>query len=407
MIVFSSALLGVTGIILLPCLVLLVQVLAALTVSRRRALNALERVKPTSAPLDVCLLMPAHNESGGIAAVLRTLQPQLGAHQRLLVVADNCTDDTAEIVRMCAGLSGFVEVIERYNEDLRGKGYALDHGVRHLESDPPDVVIILDADCEMTPGSVEALTQQCFASNRPAQALNLMRSPTGAGIKTQLAEFAWLVKNKVRVLGYYNLGLPCQLMGTGMAFTWSHISQAELNTGHIVEDMQLGVDLARNGKPPQFCPDALVTSVFPVAAEGLKNQRTRWEHGHLSVIFTQVPQLLWQACTTANGQLFAMALDLCVPPLALLTLLTMATWFAGVAVLGLGGGVLPLILSSVAISVLGLAVMLAWWCFGRSILSLKQLCHVPFYILAKLPVYFYFLVKRQSAWVRSKREGEP
>ena len=50
------------------------------------------------------------------------------------------------------------------------------------------------------------------------QALDLMRSPEGAGLKTRIAEFAWVVKNQVRPLGYHHLGLPCQLMGTGMAF---------------------------------------------------------------------------------------------------------------------------------------------------------------------------------------------
>ncbi len=401
----SNALLFPTVALLVPCIVLLVQVLAALPTSRKNSAATRNGDASISVPLDVCLLMPAHNEAAGIAAVLHTLLPQLGPH-RLLLVADNCTDATADIARECAGRSGFVEVVERHNGNLRGKGYALDHGVRHLESNPPDVVVIVDADCVLEPGAIEALARQCAVSNRPVQALYLMRSPTGAGIKTQLAELAWLVKNKVRALGYYRLGLPCQLMGTGMAFTWLHISQAKLSTGHIVEDMQLGIDLARNGTPPLFCPDALVTSVFPTAAEGLQTQRTRWEHGHLSVIFAQVPQLLWQACTSANGPLFAMALDLCVPPLALLTLLTLGVWVAGIALAILGGSALPVLLSSTMTAMLGLAVMLAWWRFGRSTLSLKQLCHVPFYIVAKVPVYFYFLVKRQSAWVRSKRDGE-
>jgi cellulose synthase/poly-beta-1,6-N-acetylglucosamine synthase-like glycosyltransferase len=259
----------------------------------------------------------------------------------------------------------------------------------------------------MAPGAIETLLRQCVATNRPVQALYLMQSPTGAGIKTQIAELAWLVKNKVRALGCYRLGLPCQLMGTGMAFRWLHIRQAKLNTGHIVEDMQLGIDFALNGTPPIFCPDALVTSVFPVAVEGLQSQRRRWEHGHLSVIFTQVPRLLWQACTSANGALLAMALDLCVPPLALLALLTMSAWLGGITLWALGGSVIAALLATAAIAMLGASIILAWWHFGRKVISLKQLCHVPLYVLAKLPLYFYFLVKRQSAWVRSKRDGEP
>ncbi len=396
----------VAAVLLVPCTVLLVQVLAALP-ALQRGNAARGSGLSTSPSFEVCVLMPAHNEAGGIADILHALLPQLGAHRRLLLVADNCTDATASVARQVVGDSPIVEVVERHNPELRGKGYALDHGVRHLEARPPAVVLILDADCKLKPGSIDTLAMLCMATGRPVQALDLMQAPAGGSIKTRLAEFAWLVKNQVRAMGYFQLGLPCQLMGTGMAFTWPHISKAKLNTGQIVEDMQLGIDLARGGTPPLFCPQALVTSVFPSAAEGLQTQRTRWEHGHLGVIVTQVPRLFWQALTRANGALLAMALDLCVPPLALLTLLTVGSFAAGVVLAMGGASVWPALLAGLATAMLILAVMLAWWRFGRSVISLKQLCHVPLYVAAKLPLYFYFLVKRQSAWVRSKRDGEP
>jgi cellulose synthase/poly-beta-1,6-N-acetylglucosamine synthase-like glycosyltransferase len=390
---------AVAVVLLVPCLVLLVQVLAALLPPQVKP-ALLPGVKDQ--PLSVCLLMPAHNEAAGIVPVLQALLPQLNLQTRLLVVADNCTDTTADLVRAAAGTTGGrVQVVERHNTTLRGKGYALDHGVQHLRGNPPDVVLVVDADCTVQPGSIATLAQQCVASQRPTQSLYLMQSPSGASVKTRLAEFAWLVKNKVRALGYHRLGLPCQLMGTGMAFTWGQISTAKLDTGHIAEDMQLGVELARAGTPPMFCPGALVTSFFPTAAEGLQTQRTRWEHGHLGVIVSELPRLLLQALATGNGQLLALAFDLCVPPLALLTLLVGGLVLASAAL-----GPLPLILSTLAFLALGLAVLLAWWQFGRGVISFRQLCGVPLYVLAKIPLYFYFLVKRQASWVRSKREGE-
>lgn len=390
--------------LLLPCTVLLVQVLAALQTSGYGGAPVAVAVH---APIPVCVLMPAHNEAIGIADTLRALLPQMGAHTSVLLVADNCTDATADIARSAVGDSDKLVVIERDNPDLRGKGYALDYGIRHLEAAPPAVVLVVDADCRVKPGSIDALAALCLARGRPVQALDLMQAPAGGSIRTRLAEFAWLVKNHVRALGSLQLGLPCQLMGTGMAFAWSHIRQAKLNTGHIVEDMQLGIDLARNGTPPLFCPEALVTSVFPTTAEGLQAQRKRWEHGHLSVIAAQVPRLFWQAISRGNGALFAMALDLCVPPLALLTLLTLGLCAAGAALGMAGGPLLPVLLAGTATVMLGVAVLLAWWRFGRAVISLKQLCHIPLYVLAKLPLYFYFLVKRQGTWVRSKRDGEP
>ncbi|QTN26849.1 glycosyltransferase family 2 protein [Rhodoferax sp. AJA081-3] len=401
-----TVLLGVlAALLLIPCGVLCVQTLSALLL--RRQLAAVHKPPAAVSDLpDVCLLMPAHNEASGIATVLRVLLPQLGPHTRLLVVADNCTDSTAAIVREFAQTCEFIAVVERHNAQLRGKGYALDYGVQHLTNQPPEVLVVVDADCEVAPGAIDAVSRLCSESGRPVQALYLMKSPRDAGVKVKLAQFAWLVKNHVRPLGFQRMGLPCQLMGTGMAFTWQQISQAKLHTGHIVEDMQLGIDLALAGSPPLFCPDALVTSMFPATAEGLDNQRTRWEHGHLGVILSQMPQLLWQGVRRRNWALFAMALDLCVPPVALLALLMVATMAASLALTWGGGNWLPLTLSAAGCMMLGGAVMGAWYGFGQGVISFWQLCKVPTYVLTKLPLYFYFLVKRQSSWVRSKRDGE-
>jgi hypothetical protein len=166
------------------------------------------------------------------------------------------------------------------------------------------------------------------------------------------------------------------------------------------------VDLALAGTPPLFCPDTLVKSEFPNTAEGLATQRTRWEHGHLGVIVAQVPLLLWQGVSRRNGALFAMALDLCVPPLALLTLLVGATFVACLGLAWVGGSAVPALLSGAACAMVGMAVMGAWFGFGQAVISAWQLFQVPLYVLKKVPLYFYFLVKRQSSWVRSKRDGE-
>lgn len=405
MMALTMLLVTLAVLLLLPSSVLLIQVLAAV-LPTKRSIPAVDPEATVTTSPNVIILMPAHNEANGIRAVLQSLISQLGPKTRLLVVADNCKDDTARIAREVAVASGYIEVVERQNELLRGKGYALDHGVRHIASQPPEVLLILDADCIALPGSIASLASACISANRPVQALYLMLSPVGSGVKTRLAEFAWVVKNRVRPLGFHRLGLPCQLMGTGMAFTWKQISGIELNTGHIVEDMQLGIDLARNGASPAFFPEASVTSEFPSSAAGLQTQRTRWEHGHLGVIVSQVPALVWQSLRGANAALFAMALDLCIPPLALLALLTAVLWVICLVLALFDGSTLPLTLASLAIGAVVLAVMLAWLRYGRKVISLKQLCFIPLYVVAKVPLYFYFLVKRQSTWVRSKRNNE-
>ena len=187
MITFLNWLLGVPlAILLLPVLVLFVQVLLAGLPVRGSA--PARRPRPR-----VAVLVPAHNES----SIITALRPQLLEGDRLLVVADNCSDDTAATARAAGA-----EVVERSNDQQRGKGYALDFGARHLASDAPDVLIIVDADCQVSEGFIERLAIQCMDSGRPTQALDLMRAPAGSGLKVQIAEFAWCVKNKARPLGW-------------------------------------------------------------------------------------------------------------------------------------------------------------------------------------------------------------
>jgi cellulose synthase/poly-beta-1,6-N-acetylglucosamine synthase-like glycosyltransferase len=77
-----------------------------------------------------------------------------------------------------------------------------------------------------------------------------------------------------------------------MAFPWSVLQKVSLATGHLVEDMKLSVDLAIAGYPATFHADANVTGLLPKQENAAKSQRTRWEHGHLQVLLTQVPRLV-------------------------------------------------------------------------------------------------------------------
>src|SRR5215204_1387041 len=98
--------------------------------------------EPGSPSHKTTVLIPAHNEGAGILPTIRDVQAQLGPRDGILVVADNCADDTAANVR-AAG----VEVIVRADPARRGKGYALEFRVRHLALPPPDVVVIIEGEC--------------------------------------------------------------------------------------------------------------------------------------------------------------------------------------------------------------------------------------------------------------------
>ena len=388
-------LLGVAVLLTIPALVFFIEVLAA--VFSREKSQSEYQASPT-----VAVLVPAHNESTGIIETLLSLHEQLSAQDRLLVVADNCTDDTAEVARKHGA-----EVIERHDTSRRGKGYALDFGIQYLAKNPKEILMIVDADCVVDDGAIKKIATHAAQHQRPVQALYLMHNKAGAGLKSKVAEFAWCVKNWVRPLGCLKLGAPCQLMGTGMAFPWQSIKNVDLANGNIVEDMKLGVDFALSNQAPIFYPQAKVWSFFPTVTDVQQGQSKRWEHGHMAMILSEVPSMIFKALQNGNLPLLAMALDLAVPPLALLvgaiggyTLLT----FVFLTYFSLGES--AFYLSLLSFVVLSLAVLLAWWGWGRKILSTANMLFVPVYILLKIPNYFSFIFKRQSSWNKTKREHE-
>ncbi|MFO0850942.1 MAG: glycosyltransferase family 2 protein [Gemmataceae bacterium] len=323
---------------------------------------------------------------------------QMTAADRLVVVADNCTDDTAAVAR-----ANGAEVVERADPDRRGKGYALAFGRDALAERPPEVVVVLDADCVPGPDALARLATAAARTGRPAQAAYRMTAPPEAGPNQRVAAFAFLVKNVVRPLGLKRLGQSCLLTGTGMAFPWAVFRDAPLAGGHIVEDMGLSVDLAVAGHRPVFVPAAEVGGEFPADAAATASQRRRWEHGHLSVIRAGVPRLLAAAVRQRRADLAALALEVGVPPLSALVmasgvgLAALAGWAA------VGGPVGPAAAVAAAFAVASLALLAVWWRFGRAVLPPRALTRVPVYAVCKIGLYLGFVTNPQRAWVRTAR----
>lgn len=380
----------------IPILVFLIECIAAWVQKDSRSPAIV-----TAVP-EIAILIAAHNEEFGIEATLNTILPQVNFKHQVIVIADNCTDATASIARQLG-----TTVLERQDLNHRGKGYALDYGLSFLAEDPPDVVVMIDADCHIESGSIATIAQQAMVKQRPVQSMYLMETPQNPTPKDSISAFAFLVKNWVRPQGLARLGFPCLLTGTGMAFPWSVIRQVSLASSNLVEDMQLGIDLALSGASPLFCEDAKTLGILPAQETAATTQRTRWEHGHLNTLFTQVPRLIVASFRQQRLDLLAIALDLCVPPLALLVLLWTAALMASVGMAVFNISIFPLQCLAFEGTLLLVAILLTWFKFGRSILSLKTLLSIPFYILWKLPMYFNFLKKPQQEWVRTQRDTIP
>jgi len=384
---------AVALMLLIPAVVFFVECMAALVPSRQ-APRTVHALRPRTA-----VIVPANNEASVIAACLGSVQPQLGERDRLVVIADNCSDDTAAVARTCGA-----EVVERRDPNRLGKGYALDTGLRFLATDPPDVIIVLDADCMVQDRVVEKIAVLAFTSGRPVQAAYVLQPPHDPQPKALISGFAFMMKNVIRPLGLTRLGLPCFLTGTGMAFPSPVLNGLSLASSKTAEDMRLAVDLALAGHTPLFCADATVIGRLPQQERIAKSQRTLWEHGHLDTLLKDAPRLFKAAVCQRRWELLAMGLDLCVPPLSLFVML----WTLALSAAILWGSVSelwrPVLFVTGAGLLICLAVIAAWVRFGRLMVPVSALVAVPAYIAWKIPLYLVFLFSRQTEWPLRERE---
>lgn len=345
------------------------------------------------------VLIPAHDEAAGIVATLLALQAVAPAGTRILVVADNCTDDTAELARGCG-----VEVAERHDAARRGKGYALAFGRAQLaESTPPEVVVVLDADCQLAPGSIEALARTACQRRAPAQAVNLIAPDLAAPPLVQISSFAMVVKNLFRSRGMQRLGGAALLTGTGMAFPWSLFAAADLATGSIVEDLSLGIEMTRAGHVPRLVEAAQVRSA-PAPLDVALQQRKRWEHGFLDTLRHRAVPVLASGLARRSWSEVLLGLHLLVPPLALLLMLAALALAACLACGLIGASIAPAAILGALLALTLLLVATAWILGGRDVLSGASLLRAPIYVLWKLPIYLGFLRKPEASWTRTPRQ---
>lgn len=381
-----------------PALLALIFSIEALAGVARAASS--KTVQPESgARGSVAVLIPAHDEQAGLASTIGGIRTQLRPGDKIVVVADNCTDNTAGVA-MAAG----ADVIERFDPERCGKGYALDFGRGRLSACPADVVIVIDADCKVEPGAIDQLARLCLASGAPVQGLDLMVAPEDSPVDYSIACFAWRVNNHVRPLGLSALGLPCQLMGTGMAFPWAVFEKAPLATGNVVEDLELGLALARAGRAPLFCAAAVVKSEFPRSEEGARSQRKRWEGGHLSMIKTAARQI-GVALMERNWALLVLAFDVSVPPLTLLVLANVIAFVVSGLAFFAGAGLAPVVISATGLGVLCLSIGLCWRAFGADLRPTQGARAVAGFMQQKVAVYGEFLRQGfMSKWIRAERQ---
>lgn len=389
---------AVSALLALPVL-LASAYLAALAVLARRA------APPAAAPprMRFDVVVPAHDEETTIAETVRSL---LGLDYprglyRVLVVADNCNDRTAERAERAGA-----RVLGRRDAERRGKGYALAFAFDHVLAEGfADAVVVVDADTVADPNLLTAFAARFARGARAVQARYGVRN-AGACWRTSLMALALGLFHVQRSLARERLRLSCGLRGNGMGFTCALLREAPHRACSIVEDMEYGVTLGLAGQRVQYADEAGVFGEMPSTGAAARSQRRRWEGGRLALARRQAPSLLALAVRRNDSMLLDLAMDLVVPPLAYLALACAAgTIWSGLALRHGLGGPISFLMWAASLACVLLYVGRGWALSGVGRHGLAGLAAAPVYLLWKASTLFARERSTDEEWVRTTREA--
>jgi 1,2-diacylglycerol 3-beta-glucosyltransferase len=368
----------------------------------------LARVRPAPAKVPTLpvfrIVVPAHNESSQIAATVQSLlavdYPK--AQFEVVVVADNCTDDTAALARKAGA-----QVMERQHATLKGKGYALEFAFDQiLAAGEATALVVVDADTVVSPNLLQAYAARLAQGAQAVQAEYGVRNPD-ASWRTRLMAVALAMFHRLRSLARERLGVSAGLRGNGMCFSSALLHKFPHKAFGLVEDVEYGIALGLGGVRVAYADEAKVLGEMVSSAAASESQRQRWEGGRKLLVRQKLPLLMGQALRQRNLMLFDLALDLATPPLS----------YVGVgvglgvtleAILALCGAAWHVGTTLWAVALVGLVlyVVRGIQLSGLGFKAVTALAWAPFYIVWKVLLALKPGKKNQD-WVRTQRENEP
>jgi cellulose synthase/poly-beta-1,6-N-acetylglucosamine synthase-like glycosyltransferase len=359
---------------------------------------------PRAPHLRFDIIVPAHDEEGGITATVQSLlavdYPE--SLRRVLVVADNCTDATAER----AGRAGAVALVRR-DPDRRGKGYALAYAFAHVLGEArADAVVVVDADTVVSGNLLLAFSARLERGALAIQCDNVVGNPD-ASWRTRLMAIALASMNTMRSIARERLGVSCGLRGNGMCLATRLLKEVPYDAFSLVEDLEYGIRLGLAGHRVHFAEEGQVRSVMVSDARAAASQRRRWEGGRLRLARQVGPSTLLRAVVAGDRVLFDLAVDLLVPPLAYLWGLTMVGALACAAVAGTWDQSIPAFWVYVgSLAALVIYVCRGWWLSGTGLRGLGALLHAPGYLVWKLALSLRRRGTGRDVWVRTARQDK-
>lgn len=252
------------------------------------------------------MIVAAHNEEVVIGEMVKSLNELDYPREAydIFVVADNCTDSTADKAREAGAI-----VYERSNDELRGKGHALEWMFEKIYNMDKkyDFVSIFDADNLVNKEYLTEMNKEINKGYDVVQGSVDSKNPFDTWITTAYSISFWVV-SRLFQNARYNIDVTCQLSGTGFCVSVPLLKEIGWGATCLTEDMEFTAKLALMGKKVGWAHKAVIYDEKPLTFKASWKQRVRWMQGHADVASRFAGRLFVRAITKGDLSAF----DCCV-----------------------------------------------------------------------------------------------
>ena len=224
-------------------------------------------------------IIPAHNEEMVVSNLIESLKNQTYDKNLydIYVIADNCTDNTANVARRAGAI-----VLERFDPAHKTKGYALQWFLKQKieENADYDAFFVFDADNIVDKDFILNMNKKLCQGEDVVQGYRDIKNPTDNWITAGYALFYWTM-HRLYHLARYNVGLSTLLNGTGFMVRFDVVKPNGWQTETLTEDIEFSLKRIIKGKKLGWATDAIVYDEQPTSFKQSWSQRSRWTVGHI------------------------------------------------------------------------------------------------------------------------------
>lgn len=224
------------------------------------------------------IMIPAHNEERVVGPLVDSIMAQAYPpdYYDVFVIADNCSDHTADVAQRHGAIA-----MSRTDTERRGKGFAIEWMLERLEDMPQtyDAVVMFDADNLVAPDFLRVMNDKLCNGHPVIQGYLGVKNPFDSWVSVSLAISYWF-SNRMWQNARQNLKLSCSLGGTGLCIDLALLREMGWGATGLTEDLEFGVRCVERGIMPIWAHDAVVYDEKPTTLLTSMRQRLRWMQGH-------------------------------------------------------------------------------------------------------------------------------